>query len=76
MDKEQSRVYAKWFGKKIRLANTTNFRGSVGEIIEIDFASKEEGAMFGYHIKTKLESGDVVTSYKFDGLEIVDGVKS
>lgn len=67
----EENAYNKWFGKKIRL-NTTNFNGEIGEIIEIDFNSTESKAMYGYHIKTKLQSGLVVTSYKFEGLEILN----
>lgn len=69
--KEIARLIDKWLGKRVELTHTANFTGEQGEVIEIDFNSTDPKAFFGYAIKTKLDSGIVVTSYKFEGLTLI-----
>jgi hypothetical protein len=71
-EQAHQRVYKKWYGKRIELTNTCNYTGERGEIIEIDFHSSDPHAIYGYHIKTKLDSGTVVTSHKFEGITILN----
>ena len=61
---------SKWLNKRVELTSTTHYTGQKGVIISIDDSS-DENAFFGYEIKIKLDIGNVVTAYKFEGLTLI-----
>jgi len=61
---------AKWLNKRIELTNTCHFTGQKGKVISIE-DSNDKDAFFGYEIKIKLDIGNIVTAYKFEGLTLI-----
>lgn len=71
LKQRQEKTKQKWLNQRIQFANTARFTAQFGTVIEIDFQSEDPKAFYGFHIKTQLDSGEIITSYKFEGLKIM-----